>query len=91
VSECCKGPQHLRTPLPEAAFVMQKAEVKEQQKAVEERRISVAETHMNVYSSSNKDASKNREKHANIDSRIRFNTRLVSVAMDSEDETVSEN
>nr|GEX63177.1 hypothetical protein [Tanacetum cinerariifolium] len=110
VSECCKGPQHLRTPPPEAACVMQKAEilffvlvfincvleVKEQQKVVEERRISVAETHMNVYSSSSKDAGKNTEKHANvqgtlkeIDSRIRFNTRLVSVAVDSEDETVN--
>nr|GEY68216.1 hypothetical protein [Tanacetum cinerariifolium] len=44
VSECCKGPQHLRTSPPEAAYVMQKAE-----------RISIAETHMNVYSSS-KDA-----------------------------------
>nr|GEX18241.1 hypothetical protein [Tanacetum cinerariifolium] len=60
VSGCCKGPQHLRTPPSKAAYVMQKAKVKEQQKAVEERRISVAKTHMKVYISS-KDAGKNRE------------------------------
>nr|GEU54570.1 RNA-directed DNA polymerase, eukaryota, reverse transcriptase zinc-binding domain protein [Tanacetum cinerariifolium] len=49
VSECGKGPQLLRTPPPEAAYVMQKVE-----------RISVAETYMNVYIN-NKDAGKNME------------------------------